>query len=66
MMHSVGEHQEVPEEDAVVKKVKERKKRHRDRKQTAARRGDPTELTKEVYGSQKKLDASCRKVSRSH
>jgi hypothetical protein len=35
MMQSVEEHQEVPREDAAVKSVKGRKKRHRGQKLTA-------------------------------
>jgi hypothetical protein len=35
MMQSTAEHQEALKEDAVVKQVKERKKRHRGRKPAA-------------------------------
>jgi hypothetical protein len=34
-MQSVEEHLEIPKEDAIVKPVKGRKKRHRDRKPAA-------------------------------
>jgi hypothetical protein len=44
-MQSVEEHQEIPKENSVVKPVKEWKKRHRDRKPAAGRRGEPNELT---------------------
>jgi hypothetical protein len=63
MMQSVAEHQVSPKEDAVVKPVKGRKKRHRSRKPTAGRRGEPKELTRSDCGSGKKLAAACRKVS---
>jgi hypothetical protein len=64
MMQPVGEHQEVPREDAVVKPVRRRKKRHRGRKQAAGRRVEPKELTRGNCGSRKKLAAVCRKASR--
>jgi hypothetical protein len=64
MMQSVGEHQEVPREDAVVKPVERRKKRHKGRKQAAGRHGEPKELTRGDCGSRKKSAAACRKVSR--
>jgi hypothetical protein len=35
MMHSLGEQQEVPREEAAVIPVRGRKRRHRDRKQAA-------------------------------
>jgi hypothetical protein len=63
-MQSVAEHREAPEEDAVVKPVRGRKKRHRGPKQAAGRRGEPKELTRGDCGSRKKLAAACRKVSR--
>jgi hypothetical protein len=63
MVHSAAEHQEVPKEDAIVKPVKGRKKRHRGRKLAAGRRGDPNELIQGICGS-RKLAAACRKVSR--
>jgi hypothetical protein len=40
MMQSVAEHQEAPKEDAIVKPVEGRKKRHRGRKQAAGRHGE--------------------------
>jgi hypothetical protein len=63
-LESELEHQEIPNEDAVVKPVRGRKKRHRGRKQAAGRRGELKELTRGDCGSQKKLAAACRKVSR--
>jgi hypothetical protein len=57
------EHREVPEEDAVVKPVEGRKKRHRGRKLAAGRRGEPKELTGGDCGSGRKFAAACRKVS---
>jgi hypothetical protein len=41
MMQSVGEHQEVPKEVAIVKTIKRRKKWHRSRKLIAGRHGEP-------------------------
>jgi hypothetical protein len=41
-----AEQREVPDEDAVVKPVKGRKKRHRGKRQAAGRRGKPKELTR--------------------
>jgi hypothetical protein len=64
MMQSVGEHQDVPSDDVVVKPVKGLKKRRRGRKSTAGRRGEPKKLNRENCGSRKKLAAACRKVSR--
>jgi hypothetical protein len=45
LMESGSEHREVPKEDAVVKPVKGRKKRHRDQYLAAGRRGEPVEVT---------------------
>jgi hypothetical protein len=64
MMQSAEEHQEVPREDAAVKPVRGRKRRHRGRKEAAGRHGDPKELTRGDCGSRKKLAAACRKPSR--
>jgi hypothetical protein len=64
MMQPVGEHQEVPREEAAVKPVERRKKRHRGRKQAAGRHGEPKELTRGDHGSRKNLAAACRKASR--
>jgi hypothetical protein len=64
MMQSIGEHQEVPREEATVIPVRGRKRQHRGRKQAAGRRGEPKELTRGDCGSQKKLAAACRKASR--
>jgi hypothetical protein len=63
-LDSESEHREVPNEDAVVKPVRGRKKRHRGRKQAEGRRGEPEELTRGDCGFRKKLAAACRKVSR--
>jgi hypothetical protein len=62
-MQSMEEHQEIPKEEAIVKPVKGRKKRHRSRKPAAGRCGEPKELTQSDCGSGKKLVAACRKVS---
>jgi hypothetical protein len=56
-------HREVPMEDAVVKLVRGRKKRHRGRHISAGRRRKPKELTRGDCGSRGKLAAACRKVS---
>jgi hypothetical protein len=63
-MEFESEHWDVPKEDAIVKPVKERKKRHRGRKIAAGRRGEPKKLTRGNCGSRRKLAATCRKVSR--
>jgi hypothetical protein len=63
MMQSVAEHQVAPKEDAVVKPVEGRKKRHRDRKPAAGRRGEPKKMTRSDCGARRKLVAACRKVS---
>jgi hypothetical protein len=62
-MESKAEHQEVPTEDAIVKPVEGRKKRHRGRHLAAGRCGEPKELTRGHCGFQRKLAATCRKVS---
>jgi hypothetical protein len=62
-MQSMEEHQEIPKEDTVVKPVKGREKRHRDRKPAAGRRGEPNELTRGDCGSGKKLAAACKKTT---
>jgi hypothetical protein len=62
-MECEWEHQEVPEEDAVVKPVKGWKKRHRGWNLAAGRHGEPKELTQEDCRSGRKLAAACRKVS---
>jgi hypothetical protein len=64
MMQSAEEHQEFTKNDATVIPVKGRKKRHRNRKSAAGRRGEPNELTQGDCGSGKKSAAACRKVSR--
>jgi hypothetical protein len=63
MRQTVAEHQVALKEDAVVKPVKGRKKRHRGRRPAAGRRGEPKELTRSDCGYGKKLAAACRKVS---
>jgi hypothetical protein len=62
-MKSEVEHWKVPKEDAVGKPVKGRKMWHRGQKQAAERCGEPKELTRGDCGSQRKLAATCRKVS---
>jgi hypothetical protein len=63
-MECESEHKEIPKEDAVVKPVEGRKKRHRGQKLAAGRHGEPKELTRGDCGSRRKLAAACRKVSR--
>jgi hypothetical protein len=63
MMQSVADHQVALKEDAIVKPVKGRKKRHRGRKPAAGQRVEPKKLTRSDCGSRKKLAAACRKVS---
>jgi hypothetical protein len=61
---AIVEQQEVSKEDAAVAKpVNEQRKRHRGRKLTARRHGEPKELTQGDCGSRTKLAAACRKVS---
>jgi hypothetical protein len=55
---------EVPKEDAVVKPVNGRKRRHRGKKQAAGRHEEPKKLTRGDCGSRMKLAAACRKASR--
>jgi hypothetical protein len=64
MMQSMEEHQDVPSEDVAVMSVKGLKKRRRERKSTAGRRGEPKKLNRGNCGSRKQLAAACRKVSR--
>jgi hypothetical protein len=54
--------EEVPKEDAVVKPVKGRKRRHRGKKQAAWHREEPKKLTRGDCGSRMKLAAACRKA----
>jgi hypothetical protein len=63
-MKSEVEHWEAPKEDAVGKLVKGRKKQHRGWKHAAEQHGEPMEVTQGDCGSQRKLTAACRKVSR--
>jgi hypothetical protein len=58
----VAEQGEVPVEDAVVKPVKGRKKRHSGKKQAAERCEEPKELIRGICGSRMKLAAACRKM----
>jgi hypothetical protein len=64
MIQSIEEHQDVPIEDVAVIPVAKPRKRHRGRKSTAGRRGEPNKLNRGNHGSRRKLAASCRKVSR--
>jgi hypothetical protein len=64
MMQSVVEHQNSPSEDVVVMPVGEPRKWGRVRKSTSGQRGEPKELNRKNCGSQTKLAAACRKVSR--
>jgi hypothetical protein len=62
-MECVSEHWEVPKEDAIVKPVKGRKKRHSGQKLAAWQHGESKELTRGDCESQRKLAATCRNVS---
>jgi hypothetical protein len=64
MMLSVGEHQEVIEEEAAVMPVGEPKKRRRNRNLAAERRQKPKERTRGYCGSRKRVTVADRKVSR--
>jgi hypothetical protein len=50
MMQSVVEHQEIPNEDAIVIPVMRRKKRHRGKKLTAGRSGKLKERSRGYCG----------------
>jgi hypothetical protein len=63
-MESEVERREVPTEEAAVKSSGTMKKGQRGRHLAAGRRGEPKELTRGDCGSQRKLAAACRKVSR--
>jgi hypothetical protein len=63
-MQSVGEHQEVPKDEAAVMPVGGLRKRRRDRNLAAERRQKPKELTRGDCRSRRKLAAACRKMSR--
>jgi hypothetical protein len=62
MMQSVVEHQVAPKEDAILKPVKGRKKRRRDRKPAAGRRGEQNEMSRGDRGFRRKSTTACRKV----
>jgi hypothetical protein len=64
MMQSAEEHQDIPCENVVVRQVKGLRKQSRGRKSTAGLREEPKELTRGNCGSQRKLTAACKKVSR--
>jgi hypothetical protein len=61
----VAQQQEVPVENAIVKPVRGWKKWHRGKKQAAERCEEPEKLTRGIFGSWRKLAATCRNVSRS-
>lgn len=63
-MESGMERREVPTEMAAVNSLGAMKKQHRGRRVTAGQRGEPKELSRGDCGSQRKLAAACRKVSR--
>jgi hypothetical protein len=63
MMQSEVKHREVTKDDAVVKPVGKRKKRHRGRHLAAGRHGKPKRLTRGDFVSRRKFAAACRKVS---
>jgi hypothetical protein len=63
-MESKVEHQEAPEEDAILKQVKGQKKRHRGRKRATGQCREPKEVIRGDHGSRRKLAAACRMVSR--
>jgi hypothetical protein len=60
----VAQQREVPVEDAVVKPVNGRKRRHRGKRQSAGRREEPKKLTRGDCGSRMKLATARRKVPR--
>jgi hypothetical protein len=62
MMQSLGEHQEVPKEDARVNPVKGRKKQHTGQKLAAGRCGEPGGLTRGNCESWRNLAAACKKT----
>jgi hypothetical protein len=64
MMQSVEEHQEMPTEDAAVVPVKGLRKRHRGRKLTAGRRGQPKEGTRGYYGSRTRVTVPSKRTFR--
>jgi hypothetical protein len=59
----VAQQREVPNEDAVVKPVNGRMRRHRGKKRDAVQCVEPEKPTRGICGSQSKLAAACRKVS---
>jgi hypothetical protein len=64
MMQSIGEHQEVPKEEAAVRSSGALKKRHRDRNQAAERRQKPKERNRGNCGYRKRLAVAGRKMIR--
>jgi hypothetical protein len=62
-MKSEVEHREIPTEEVAVKSSGIMRKRHRGRHIAVGRCGEPKELTRGDYGSQRKLAAACRNVS---
>jgi hypothetical protein len=60
----VAQQREVPNEDAIVKPVKGRKRRYSGKKPATGQHGEPKKLTRGDCGSWMKLAAACRKVSR--
>jgi hypothetical protein len=63
-MESEVEHWEIPMVEATVKSSGKMKKRQRGHHRASGRHREPKELTQGDCGSQKKLAATCRKVSR--
>jgi hypothetical protein len=63
-MESEVEHREVPMEEAAVKSLGTMKERKRGRHLAAGRHRESKEMTQGDCGSQRKLAATCRKVSR--
>jgi hypothetical protein len=63
MMQSVGEHREVPKEEAAVRSSGALKKWHRGRHLASGRRREPKERTRGNCGSRSKLAAARRRMS---
>jgi hypothetical protein len=64
MMQSAEEHQDIVSEDVAVTPFKGLKKRHRGRKSTAERRGEPKKGTRVYYDSRRKVTVAGKRTSR--
>jgi hypothetical protein len=63
MMQSVGEHQEVPKEEATVMPARGKRKRHTDRNLAAEHRQKPKERARGCCGSQKTVTVADRRMA---